>query len=689
MSNAHSFVIERPLEEGDLFVGRFSELLDATQQVKRGKSLLLVFGARRSGVTSFLNHLEAELASSTRVLRVEVAGSRAEADQILALITAALEKTPVPRGENGESMAAQEQTGQAQQRFVVLLDALPVATLRGDRGSEWVSTVQAYLLARPWLQLVAAVRGCRPSGGGPLSPSVAGLPAVELKGLPLEDTEELLRSGSGEGSRFEFDAMRKVWQITSGNPYLVQLFGRVLGGTQRGGGRVTAHAVDQAIPLVLQQGAAAMEALWADCSVAAQATLAVANELPGRHGTFTRNDVIAATRQHSANLKETVAEEALAELETLGILEKLGHGTYRHTLELFRLWCEQNRPLDQLLGRGREYKGVLSAGGSALDSFTWRAAVGWGGLLVALLFFVLLWNSRQPATTAIARETPTTTAPPATRPAVLPGAAQGWITYMAKPNPDAVWDVWVMRGDGSDPKRLTNDGTNNQTPCWSPNGRLIAFVSDRDGNKEIYTVKADGTTPLNLTHHPAEDWTPAWSPDGSTIAFSSYRDGNWELYLMDANGSNQRRLTHNNAADYAPSWSPDGQRIAFQSNRDGNWEIYVIGIDGKGSQRLTNDEATDSAPAWSPDGERIAFESYRDGNMEIYVMAADGTDVQNLTQDEYSNEHGPAWARAGTRVLYYSNRDGGWDIYSMKADGTDRENLTLNPALEQRPNWHE
>jgi TolB protein len=440
---------------------------------------------------------------------------------------------------------------------------------------------------------------------------------------------------------------------------------------------------------VLRRAATALEALWADCSVAAQATLAVSNELPGRHGTFTRNDIISATKRHSANLREDVADAALSELEMLGMLEKLGRGSYRHTLELFRLWCAENRRLESLLDRGKEYKRVLGAGGSLLSTFTWRAALGWGGLLAALVFFALLWNSRQPATTVAARQTPTAGAPVATRPPVLPGTSQGWITYMAKPNPDAAWDVWLMRGDGSDPKRLTNDAANNQTPCWSADGRLIAFVSDRDGNKEIYTVKADGTTPLNLTHNPAEDWTPGWSRDGTTIAFSSYRDGNWEIYLMDANGANPRRLTRNTAADYAPSWSPDGQRIAFQSNRDGNWEIYVMSKDGKGAQRLTDDEGTDSAPAWSPDGELIAFESYRDGNMEIYVVAADGSEVRNLTQDEYSNEHGPAWARAGTRLLYYSNRDGGWDIYSMKADGTEKENLTLNPVLEQRPNWHE
>ena len=689
MSKAHSYVTERPLVEGDLFVGRYSELLAAAQHVKRGKPLLLVFGARHTGITSFLHHLQTELERTALVLRVEVTGSNMDADQTLSVLTAALGQIRISGGADAQTQAEQAQAAEVPRRCVVLLDSLPIAALYGARGTEWSAGMLAFLLARPWLQLVASVRGCRPTSQVPLSPEVIQLPAIDLVGLTLEHTEDLLTRGASEDSRFEFDAMRRVWQITSGSPYFVQLFARALQENGRGGVRVSIHAVEQAVPVVLERGEAALEATWADCSVAAQAILAVANELPGRHGTFTRNDLLNAAKQHSAVLREDLADQALSELETLGILERLGHGTYRHKLELFRLWVADNRPLERLLGRSKEFRNVLGTGRSALGNLTWRAVIGWGGLAAALLFFVLMWNSRQPPTSVVTGQLPSATAPQPTRPPVLPGSSQGWITYMAKPNPDAAWDVWLMRGDGSDPKRLTDDAANNQTPCWSSDGRLIAFVSDRDGNKEIYIAKADGTTPLNLTHHAAEDWTPAWSPDGATIAFSSYRDGNWELYVMDANGGNPRRLTQSSAADYAPAWSPDGQRIAFQTNRDGNWEIYVMGKDGKGTLRLTDDEATDSAPAWSPDGERIAFESYRDGNMEIYVMAADGSNVQNLTQDEYSNEHGPTWARAGTRILYYSNRDGGWDIYSMKADGTDRENLTLNPALEQRPSWHD
>ncbi len=693
MSEGHVHVTERPLAEGDLFVGRFTELLEAAQLVKRGRPLVLVFGTPRVGVTSFLNHLETELASNLAVRRCTANVWTEPLRETLAALAAvvadpadhAAQAATVGPSDTHALKSEADSGGEC-----VFLERVPARLLLGDQGQVWVAGVLSYLESHAGLQLVVAVQGARPVSGSLLSPVLTSLPAVELKGLSLEQTEELLVKAANNRLRYEFDAMRRVWQLTSGNPYFVQVFGAALIEVHRMGGRVTANAVERSVPVVLERGAAALESIWSDCSIAAQAVLSVVSELPGRHGTFTRNDLVGASQPQAANLREQVADSALVELEASGTLEKMGRGGYRHTLEIFRLWVSKYRPLKQLLGRGKVYRKVLAARGSGARATTWRGVFGWAGVVAALVFVLLLWNSRDAGRTLVVGALPTATQPQvATRPPVIPGTAPGWIAYMSKPNPDADWDIWLMRGDGSDPKRLTEDVANDQTPCWSADGQAIAFVSDRDGNKEIYTVKVDGTQSLNLTHHPAEDWTPAWSPDGRFIAFSSYRDGNWELYVMDANGANPQRLTRNNAADYAPSWSPDGQRIAFQSNGDGNWEIYVIERDGTGLQRLTDDEATDSAPAWSPDGQLIAFESYRDGNMEIYIMATDGTGVGNLTEDEYSNEHGPAWARAGSRLLYYTNRDGGWDIFSIKVDGTEKDNLTLNPALEQRPVWHE
>ena len=130
----------------------------------------------------------------------------------------------------------------------------------------------------------------------------------------------------------------------------------------------------------------------------------------------------------------------------------------------------------------------------------------------------------------------------------------------------------------------------------------IAFVSDRDGHsKEIYVIDDDGDNPRKLTNSPEEEFVPSWYPDGKHIAFSSDRRGNFDIYVMDANGRNLQNLTNNPFADIMPAWSPDGERIAFASNRVRSLDIYVIDADGQNARNLTNVIfGNDSLPAWFP-----------------------------------------------------------------------------------------
>lgn len=92
-------------------------------------------------------------------------------------------------------------------------------------------------------------------------------------------------------------------------------------------------------------------------------------------------------------------------------------------------------------------------------------------------------------------------------------------------------------------------------PDCSPDGKSIAFWSNRDGNQEIYVMNVDGTGQRRLTDNPASDANPAWSPDGTKILFHSDRGGNRDLYVMNADGSNPRAVTSDLGDDIAPDWT--------------------------------------------------------------------------------------------------------------------------------------
>jgi len=210
---------------------------------------------------------------------------------------------------------------------------------------------------------------------------------------------------------------------------------------------------------------------------------------------------------------------------------------------------------------------------------------------------------------------------------------------------DGVQDLYVMRSDGSDVRRLTF--TESEGPgkpghrftsfgTWSPDRRRVAFASNRvwdevdDGRpreSDIFVMDADGANMRRLTSDPERATGPDFSPDGQSIAFVSERDGNPEIYIVGVDGSAPRRLTESAGAELFPDWHPAGNRMLFEArDLQGLRGLFVVTVDGSGLRHL----AVGRRGRWSPDGETIAF-----GAARCEVGSADGElDLRPLPWDQ-------------------------------------------------------
>jgi TolB protein len=217
----------------------------------------------------------------------------------------------------------------------------------------------------------------------------------------------------------------------------------------------------------------------------------------------------------------------------------------------------------------------------------------------------------------------------------------------------------------------------------------IAFTSTRDGNIDIYVMDVDGSNQRRVTVNPANDELPAWSPDGKKIAFVSNRNNvnedHRQIWVIDADGKNPIRLT-DGLVDTYPDWSPDGTKIVYDTHLvpEGHHlapgGITVMDADGKDKKLVKN--ARGLHPTWSPDGKRIAFISTVDVINHLFVMDADGRNRMQLTHD-FVRKRLPSWSHDGKRIAYVGDNV----IWVVDSDGENPRQLTWHVATEEHPTW--
>ncbi|MCX6844812.1 MAG: hypothetical protein NTX53_21320 [candidate division WOR-3 bacterium] len=228
--------------------------------------------------------------------------------------------------------------------------------------------------------------------------------------------------------------------------------------------------------------------------------------------------------------------------------------------------------------------------------------------------------------------------------------SENWNYYSVLPDvsPDGNWLLFAS-AEQIRKARLSQDGTidtstivaltdrgSNFDPAWSPDGQMVAYVSNLKGDSSVFygicIMDADGTDRSRLPDSGGDARNPRWSPDGSMLVYHGYvGHDEADILVTSVDGTGRRLLTDDTLDDVRPDWSPNGQTIAFaRRGKSPGFTICLVDTAGQGIEEVT----TGHNPKWSPDGQSIVFEAIaedtRGDYSTLFVMDLKSGDRRQL-----------------------------------------------------------
>jgi len=255
----------------------------------------------------------------------------------------------------------------------------------------------------------------------------------------------------------------------------------------------------------------------------------------------------------------------------------------------------------------------------------------------------------------------------------------GWIGGFALGAVLAALAVWWGTRSSSAPamhfSAVTTFAGVQAQPALSPDGRSVAFVSNRDGHYNVYVGLVRGGQLLQITHDASMKSRPAWSPDGGTLAYAQMNDfGTMDIWEVAALGGSPHKVILN-ATD--PAWTPDGHSLAYVNMGDGT--ICISGVEGENPHLLVRtDPYAGTEPRISPDGTMVAVAARAAsggpyGELGVWDIT---TGKRRLLTHDGALALSPAWS-PDSRIIYFSSSRGGTlNIWKVGADGSGLRQVT-------------
>ncbi len=308
-----------------------------------------------------------------------------------------------------------------------------------------------------------------------------------------------------------------------------------------------------------------------------------------------------------------------------------------------------------------------------------------------------------------------------------------WIVYVRRTS-DIQTDrrygtLWLLRSDGTVHRPITSGRVHDESPRWSPDGKRLAYVSDRGGSAQLYIRYMDTGESFPITSAPTPPTNPAWSADGTQLAYVAlapeaalvigkpltpppgatwsappkYTDkfafrfndvgevapGWMHAFVVRADGGQPHQVTsgnyHHAGLPYQPStvsWTPDGTELVFSARRIDDWELkttesdlWAANVNTGAMRRLTERAGPDQSPVVSPDGKLIAYTGYDDRhvgyqNTMLYVMNRDGSGKRTLSTKIDQSVGRPIWAADSKGVYVQFDEKGNTKVALLALDGT-------------------
>ena len=249
-------------------------------------------------------------------------------------------------------------------------------------------------------------------------------------------------------------------------------------------------------------------------------------------------------------------------------------------------------------------------------------------------------------------------------PAFAPnGSAMFFHTGGARDATSAI--AMTAAADGAPPRvvKVVDDGARNYHPQPSPDGRLIAFDSDREGVRGVYVANADGTGVRRISPD-GYAAAPTWSPDGKRLAYIRAERGNprvWNLWVQSLDERLPRRVTdYSYGQTWSASWFPDNRRICY-THED---KVVVRDLSTGQARQFASPIAGRlvRTPAVSPDGSKVVFQVFRNG---AWLLDVGSGSMRRILSDPAAEEF--AWAPGGDRIAFHTLRGGQWGIHIIAA----------------------